>query len=152
MPYDRAMAARLKALLSNSELFPDEFKAWVNKGKEDPIQTYQLPAPENMQSVAATVGFQNGWVDFGAPFPLTRFFKDLSGVVHLTGMVKNGTLNSTAFTMPVGYRPSGTLRFAALDGVAGPAFIDIQTSGIVQVRFGSSNVSFSIFCVYRAEA
>lgn len=50
--------------------------------------------------------FENSWVNYDASgLAEMRFIKDASGVVHLEGVVKSGTVPSTIFTLPEGYRP-----------------------------------------------
>ncbi|TRU87598.1 MAG: hypothetical protein EWV76_06650 [Microcystis novacekii Mn_MB_F_20050700_S1] len=50
--------------------------------------------------------FMNGWVNYYDGYNPAGYFKDSLGIVHLRGLVKNGTNNTTIFTLPVGYRPS----------------------------------------------
>lgn len=57
-------------------------------------------------SVASTVGFQNGWVDYDAR---TVRYRRLNGVVYIEGLAKNGTAGSTIFTLPQGFRCSNRL-------------------------------------------
>jgi hypothetical protein len=50
--------------------------------------------------------FENSWVNFDASgLAEMRFVKDGSGVVHLEGVVKSGTVPSAIFTLPEGFRP-----------------------------------------------
>jgi hypothetical protein len=52
---------------------------------------------------------QNGWAAdalYGSNPP--SFYKDLQGIVHLQGAVQGGT-GETVFTLPTGFRPTGTL-------------------------------------------
>ena len=50
--------------------------------------------------------FANGWVNYSNAYSHAGYFKDSVGVVHLRGLIKNGTLTEMAFTLPVGYRPA----------------------------------------------
>ena len=50
--------------------------------------------------------FQNSWANTGGVLTTLRYYKDLSGMVHVEGYVSGGTLSTTVFTLPVGYRPS----------------------------------------------
>ncbi len=86
--------------------------------------------------------FANGWVNYGLPFTLASFFKDPFGMVHFTGLIKSGTLNTAAFTLPAGYRPTGRLRLpsGSHDSIAS---VDIHTSGEFRPLVGN-NIAFSI--------
>jgi hypothetical protein len=53
--------------------------------------------------------FQNGWTNFGTSWSQAGFFKDGLGFVHLKGTISSGTLDTTAFTLPEGYRPDKNL-------------------------------------------
>jgi hypothetical protein len=71
----------------------------------------------------------NSWVNFGAPYTSAAYYKDTIGVVRLKGMVKSGT-TTTVMTLPVGYRPDATLRFASVyNGAFG--YVQVDSSGNV---------------------
>ena len=67
-----------------------------------------LAAPEAWHEVgsAGNPAFQNGWTNYSPSGNSAGYYKDRLGFVHLKGMVKNGTMSQTAFTLPVGYRPA----------------------------------------------
>ena len=46
----------------------------------------------------------NGWVNYSGTFNPAGYFKDSMGIVHLRGLVKNGTAGDI-FRLPAGYRP-----------------------------------------------
>jgi hypothetical protein len=52
--------------------------------------------------------FTNSWVSFGAPYANAAFMHLPDGFVQLHGMIKSGTLSSSAFTLPPGFRPAAT--------------------------------------------
>lgn len=61
-------------------------------------------------SGAGAPGFLNAWVNYdttGVDTP-AAFYKDALGIVHLSGWIKNGTINLPAFILPEGFRPWGT--------------------------------------------
>jgi hypothetical protein len=61
----------------------------------------------------------NSWVAYDAgAHGLPGYYKDPFGRVHLRGMVKNGTIGQAIFNLPVGFRPSGHLPFAAVSNEA----------------------------------
>jgi hypothetical protein len=58
----------------------------------------------------------NGWSNYGSGFATAAYYKDKRGIVHLKGLVKNGT--GTIFILPVGYRPEKFLSFNVLNSDA----------------------------------
>lgn len=75
----------------------------------------------------------NGWLNFSStsePWQRAGFYKDLSGVVHLTGLIKDGTTaNGTVLgTLPVGYRPAKQEVFTVTTS-SGTARIDVYPNG-----------------------
>lgn len=87
--------------------------------------------------VLGGVGFQNGWVNFGAGPNTAAYLKDALGFVHLRGAIKSGTINTTAFTLPAGYRPSNTVAFATTsNNLFGSVTVD--ASGNVNPNVGSN--------------
>src|SRR2546423_10779592 len=54
--------------------------------------------------------FQNGWTNTGPATDVTAaFFKDPYGIVHLKGLIYNGTDGAAIFVLPEGCRPSKVL-------------------------------------------
>ncbi len=54
--------------------------------------------------------FQNSWVNFDTT-RTAGFSKDSLGWVRLRGVVKSGTVSSTIFTLPTGFRPKRSMTF-----------------------------------------
>lgn len=81
--------------------------------------------------------FQNSWVNFDGGYQVAGFYKDPFGVVHLRGLVKNGTVGQPIFTLPEGYRPAARLLFAA---ASNDAFgrVDILANGHVNAEIGNN--------------
>ena len=80
--------------------------------------------------------YQNGWQDYAPQWQGARFYKDILGIVHIQGMVKNVGGDSTAviFTLPVGYRPAKVLAnsaIAATQGIVVPILLDVCPDGSV---------------------
>ena len=77
----------------------------------------------------------NSWVNFGSPFQTARYRKDASGIVHVQGLIKDGTATdgTTLFTLPAGYRPDAQLIFMCgqFDNVYGR--IDVHADGTVDL-------------------
>lgn len=78
---------------------------------------------------------QNGWLQFGSGYTSAGFWLDPTGVVHLEGLVKSGTVtNGTVIaTLPseVGYRPSTRKVFTTWtnDTAQHACRIDVLTTG-----------------------
>lgn len=99
---------------------------------------------------AGEPAFQNSWVNFDLTgWHGARFWKDPMGIVHLQGLIKNGTVGTTAFVLPTGYRPSNGLMFAV---VSNNAFgrLDISPAGNVVPATGN-NTHFAINVEFRQE-
>jgi hypothetical protein len=103
-----------------------------------------LAPPESVHAIT----FQNGWTDYNLSGNPAGFYKDSFGIVHLTGGMHSGTLLATAFTLPAGYRPSGTSLFPVLSttggggtGTVAPAAMHVFGDGSVALETaGASNV------------
>lgn len=84
----------------------------------------------------ATLG--NAWAAYGAPFAPPGYYKDVIGTVHLRGLMKNGTINAAAFTLPAGFRPEYTYYFVIVNNGAAKE-LTISASGQVTVVTGGGN-------------
>lgn len=102
--------------------------------KDVPSESYHLVG------VGSAPAYQNGWVNYNGGYQGAGFMKDSSGIVHLTGLVKSGTLN-TIFTLPVGYRPAYRQIYCVQSGSVA-ARVDVVADGSV---VASTNVS-SAWC------
>lgn len=75
----------------------------------------------------------NSWVNYSTDvgtYSIAGYYKDSLGIVHLRGLIKDGTINASAFTLPVGYRPQHRLIISALSAnVQGE--VRIQADGAV---------------------
>jgi hypothetical protein len=85
---------------------------------------------------AGEPAFQNGWVSYDAARTM-RFKKYPDGRVRLQGFIKSGTIGTTAFTLPVGYRPSNELSIPCQSASAF-ANVAILADGQVLPNVGSS--------------
>lgn len=85
----------------------------------------------------------NGWVNYGSGWDTAGYRKDSSGRVYLKGLVKSGTVNATAFTLPAGYRPPASKMFAAGGPTAQP-YVSVGSSGNVHVPAGTDNAWVSL--------
>ena len=115
--------------------------------------TRELGDFDKIHLVGATdePAFANSWVNFAAGWAPAAFYKDVNGIVHCHGLVKNGTVGATIFTLPTGYRPLDGQIFASVSNSL-IADLRVQTGGEVQMAVGS-NVWLSLNTIhFRAAA
>jgi len=91
---------------------------------------------KNIIEVEGGVGFANSWVDSDAGSSPAGFYLDDDGALCLMGRIKNGTINSSAFTLPVGYRP----RYDSSHVVVADQYPSNTTATIIV--FGGTGVVF----------
>lgn len=99
---------------------------------------------ELMKSVEAfnAPGLLNSWANFGGAYNPAGYYKDKQGIVHLRGLLASGIIGSSAFTLPVGYRPANTEMFPTVsNGAFGVARV-LNTGDVVP--FSGSNAFFSL--------
>lgn len=107
-----------------------------------------IKGPDHWHDVGATgePAFANSWVNYGSPYQDARFMKDATGVVHIQGLVKDGTIGDAFFTLPAGYRPDDQIYFANLsNGALGS--VEIHSDGTVVSTLGN-NTYVSISCSF----
>lgn len=86
--------------------------------------------------------FLNSWVNYDTTYNDAGYFKDTVGVVHLRGLVKNGTIGTAIFTLPAGYRPIRRQLFTtSSNGALGRC--DVEANGNVLANAGN-NAWFSL--------
>lgn len=94
-----------------------------------------------------SVSFQNSWSDAGYPEPLCSYTKDAFGVVRLQGgAIHSGNSSATIFTLPSGYRPTGTVTFTAYGEASSTAvlsIVNIDSSGNVSMLPAGNVVAFN---------
>lgn len=79
---------------------------------------------------------ENGWTDYGQPYGPAGFFKR-QGMVRLTGVVAGGAGGQAILTLPGGFRPGVTVRFAVdADGAHGA--VEVGTDGRVTAVAGGN--------------
>lgn len=84
--------------------------------------------------------FANSWVNYGSPYFSAGYWKDALGWVHLRGVIKSGTVGSTAFTLPPGFRPASDVGPLIVFSNGGAGRLDIKADGTVTPVSPSSNV------------
>lgn len=145
----------LQRLMAHPMDLPPEFWAGLRGKLEVDPPSFMPSSVANIHGEAwKEVGasgmpaFANAWVNFGGAEATAAFCKDALGWVHLKGLIKTGTINTAAFTLPVGYRPTKDERFAAQsNGLYGS--LVVTSAGVVNPATGS-NANFSIACSFRA--
>ncbi len=90
------------------------------------------------QEAWTAVSFEAGWVNYDATtYATAAYFKDSHGVVHLKGLVKNGSIGGNLFTLPALYRPALTEHFPMVsNGLFGYGWV--QPNGVVSLQSGSN--------------
>src|SRR5215831_11901968 len=130
-------------ILRDPSSLPPEFASWVRgqivRNPTVKLDAYQLPSVEKKHVVGASgePAFLNSWVPYGGAYEGPSFFKDLSGIVHLQGLCRFGTIGASIWTLPVGYRPSATLIFDAQANGA-IAQINVTAAGDVIALVGNN--------------
>lgn len=148
----------LRKLFRSSAEIPQEFWASLRSKQEiDPPNILVSDIPglkgEELRAVGATgqPQFQNSWVNYDGAAPTGRyaaFWKDVLGVVHLSGVVKSGTISTNIFTLPEGYWPLYDQTFCVLsNGALGT--VSIGATGNV-VPTGSNVFLFLDGITFRA--
>ena len=110
------------------------------------INSEQIETQESW--IAPTLA--GAWVNFGAGFSAAGYMKDSLGFVHMRGMVKSGT--GLICTLPVGYRPSGTLYISSATSGTTPGIINVSSTGTVTMDGGSSSYISLSNVIFKAEA
>lgn len=65
------------------------------------VKLNEIDLLRSLEVPATTPNFVNGWSGYFAP----AYMKTYDGMVHFRGMMRNGTINTVAFTLPEGCRP-----------------------------------------------
>lgn len=97
------------------------------------------PAKKIGTNVKHIPPLQNGWAnDPGTTYEPMSYVKDSSGLVTLSGNVRNGTaLFSTITTLPIGYRPKSNVVAPCISNNNEFGAILVTESGLVQFTAGT---------------
>lgn len=147
------MGNRIRSLIdwANTPFSLPAHKATHATGGTDALTPADIGAASATQQSWQMPTLIDSWVAFGAPYPAPQYFKDSIGMVHLRGAIKNGTIGSSAATLPAGYRPGYNCSFSVPSNV-GAGIIVVQTDGSL-VPIAGSNSSFLLDgASFRAEA
>jgi hypothetical protein len=115
--------------------------------KEFPLSRrhIKLESAHAVGSGAPEPAFANSWVNYNtATHHGARFWKDAVGLVHIEGLVKDGTIGNPIFVLPAGYRPALGLVYPT-DTNTGHGRVDIAPTGeVLPVSGGNTYFSISI--------
>jgi hypothetical protein len=142
-------------IASNMGEFSSEFYSAIMKKMAVTVPNISVSALAGIKGeawrevgAAGQPSFQGTWVNYGATFDTAAFYKDVLGIVHLKGNIKDGTMGALAFVLPDGYKPARDLRFAVESNNAHGSLI-IQSDGDVFPNAGSTAI-FSLEVSFRA--
>lgn len=115
----------------------------------DVVSKVQFDALDvHVVGVAGAAAYQNGWHAYGAPYAKAAYVKTPDGWVRLFGVIAGGTVGSSAFILPPGYRPDDSALpgpFSVFTSSANPiGRVDIQAGGAVTPISPSVNVGVSL--------
>lgn len=87
----------------------------------------------------------NSWQNYGAAYESATYWKDKCNVVHISGMIKGGTVSdgTVLFVLPVGYRPRTPEKFITVS-VNAICILDIYANGNVTIRAGANTSWLSL--------
>jgi hypothetical protein len=98
-----------------------------------------------------TSGYASGWgVYADLNFTPVRYRKDALGYVHMEGLIAGGTIGTTAFQLPAGFRPGINLIFASA-AVGQWAELRVNTTGdVIPNTAPGGSGWFSVACSFYA--
>jgi translation elongation factor EF-G len=89
-----------------------------------------------------TLYLTNGWVSYSqtgdSNWAKPAFYKDNMGIVHVKGLISNGTINTTCAILPAGYRPKDQIIRTCVTGDNSVQRMDIDPAGNITAVSGSS--------------
>lgn len=101
------------------------------------VDSLTVSGSVNMGRKLLTVGvsgspvFTNGWVPLLGGYAPPAFWIDENGIVYLEGAAKSGTVGTTAWVLPPGYRPDQSRIFPAFSNNVG-GLVQVTSGGLVQ--------------------
>ena len=138
----------IEQVLSDPTLYPDEMKAWMPRFLSTNVNMAltedQLPKASDNQGIGAAgaPAFQNGWVNYDAVHEPAQYYVDPFRRVYLGGVVKSGTMSTTIFTLPVGYRPvTNAAIFGMMNATPALTRVDVNTDGTVVLNTGAGTAA-----------
>lgn len=77
--------------------------------------------------------FENGWGNVGGTLAKLAFYMASDGEIRMRGHFVGGAVNTTIFTLPVGYRPEKRETFLLPNDDIGYAVMQVDTDGKVSL-------------------
>lgn len=114
---------------------------WVRDLAEK-VQSMFYPPPWRYVGATGEPAFKNSWTNYGSLGFGVSFRKSAAGQVEIRGFAKSGTINTAAFTLPDGYRPSEQviLMCSAWNGAAMVGgMVGVSTAGDVYLYTSTNN-------------
>jgi hypothetical protein len=121
-----------------------DFTAWLDDTRSERVEFIPWISIDGSTPGSSNL-FTNSWVNFGGA-KLTAQYRKVFDDVELRGTIKSGTVNTSAFTLPSGVRPSAEISFP-IDANGAHGQVVISSSGTVTCNV-ASNVSVSLDGVY----
>lgn len=133
-------------------------RTWVD-GEVETASLMNTHVRDNLSFLFGDTAWQsvstyfNSWAEYdltGAYGPV-RYRRHMQ-LTTIQGLVRLGTLAATAFTLPVGYRPSRTLILSSRDAAGATSYneLRIDASGNV-IPYVGNNTWFSVAATFVAE-
>ena len=123
-----------------------ELAAYQPAGNYQAAGDYALNSNFTLEA-STTATLLNGWTRYNLTYGSPAYYKNPFGEVVLVGLMKGGTLNTAALTLPDGYRPRATKIFQVFSsnntGTMSLAYVEVRTDGSV-VPVTGNNLCFSI--------
>jgi len=106
------------------------------------IYLNMMYVPDSASATWTKPTLSAGWSTFSSANAAEGYTKSSDGVVTLRGLIKGGTItNGTVlFTLPAGYRPTGTIAFISVCNGT-PCRVDVSSNGNVLARGFDANWS-----------
>lgn len=123
---------------SNEKSMLEELKEAVQQNATSVSVLMNKKVEKNVPVVQIKPTLLNGWVEYLSGYHHVRYYKDSSGIVHLTGLVKTGAINTEMFKLAEGYRPVATIVFAQQASTGSTARLDIFPGGGVYFNYAAS--------------
>lgn len=97
----------------------------------------------NKNDVFIAGSLNSPWANVGGANPVASFYTDNIGNVTLKGLVNSGSVGTSIFTLPLGYRPTTVVYYSVFCST-GYGVITVNTDGtVVATTFPGGNISLT---------
>lgn len=86
----------------------------------------------------------NGWQNYGSPYQPAGYRLDGNNMVHMSGVLKDGTVETIVLELPINMRPAYTLRFPTASDADSVGSITINRHGQVKAEAACSITLLSL--------